>query len=278
MSRVPTNITGLVERLKPVRNWLPSGIGSRRGAVLIQVAIMLVGIIGFVSLGTEIVLLLATSRHMQSAADAGALSAVSARVRGYPADYKQEALTLAADAGFINGAAGTTVTVNSPPASGQYTSASDAVEVLIAEPQVLPLARIVYLGAFTVRARSVARVSGFGSCALALDPSGSAASMNGSTVTDFVGCDLSVNSISPQAVSLVGGAVVNAGHLLDAGGYTLSGGAKINAVVTTQAPVTSDPYAEYAMPSAAATCLPDPNVTKGTKLNPTRHLLLGHGE
>jgi hypothetical protein len=57
---------------------------GRRGAVAIQVALMLIAIIGFASLGTEIVLLLSTSRHMQSAADAGVLAAVSARTRGFP--------------------------------------------------------------------------------------------------------------------------------------------------------------------------------------------------
>lgn len=77
---------------------------------------------GFVSLGTEIVLLLSTSRHMQSAADAGVLAAVTARTRGYPADYRQEAFALAASAGFANGVDGTPVAVNSPPTAGMFTT------------------------------------------------------------------------------------------------------------------------------------------------------------
>src|SRR5437773_38146 len=69
-----------------IRSLFRPGDAGRSGAVAIQVGIMLVAIVGFVSLGSEIVLLLATSRHMQSAADAGVLAAVSARMRGYPAD------------------------------------------------------------------------------------------------------------------------------------------------------------------------------------------------
>jgi hypothetical protein len=242
---------------------------DRRGAVAILFAVVLVAIIGFVSLGTEIVLLLSTSRHMQSAADAGAFGAVSARIRGYPADYKQEALAMAADAGFTNSVGGTIVDAHSPPLTGSYAGKADAVEVLISQPQTLALAKVVYSGSFIVRARSVAHTNGNGSCALALDPAASGSfSMNGGTVADFAGCDLSVNSTSAQAVLLVGGAIVNAGHLNDAGGYTLSGGAKINATITSPAPATSDPYADRIMPAAATACIADPNVKKNMAISP----------
>ncbi len=253
-----------MNRLRPIRILRRPGGDGRRGAVAIQVAIMLVALIGFASLGTEVVLMLATSRHMQSAADAGALAALTARIRGYPADYKQEAYALAADAGFVNNAPdGTSVTINDPPTIGSYTG--DAVEVLISQPQVPALVRMVYSGPFVVRARAVAHISGNGSCVLTLDPAASGSfSMNGGTVADFLGCDLSVNSTSPQAVALVGGAIINADHLYDAGGYSLSGGARINAAIATSAVAALDPYAGYVMPTAAATCTPDPNV-KTTK-------------
>jgi len=234
--------------------------GGRRGAVAVLVALMLVVIIGFVSLGTEVVLLLLTSRHMQSAADAAALAAETARLRGYPANYAQEAFALSAAAGFANGQNGTTVTVNSPPASGNYANATNAVEVLIAQPQTLALAQILYSGTappFTVRARAVSHASSNGSCTLTLDPTaGGSLSMNGTTVANLVGCDASVNSTSATAVTLVGGATLNANHLYDAGGYTLKGGAQINAAagITTEAPQTADPYAGYVVPAAGA-CL-----------------------
>jgi len=237
-----------------------SGDENRRGAVAVLVAVMLVVIIGFVSLGSEVALLLLTSRHMQSAADAAALGGETARLRGYPADYKQEALALSAAAGFADGQNATTVTVNSPPAAGNYKSATDAVEVLIAQSQNLALAQVLYpkgtTPPFTVRARSVAHASG-DACVLTLDTTASGSlSMNGTSVADFVGCDVSVNSASATAVSLVGGATLNTNHLYDVGGYSLSGGAQINAAggITTQAAPGVDPYAGSVTPAAGA-CL-----------------------
>jgi len=240
---------------RTIRSLFRPGGAGRSGAVAIQVGIMLVAIIGFVSLGTEIVLLLATSRHMQSAADAGVLAAVSARSRGYPADYTQEALAFAVAAGFVNGVDGTTVQINSPPASGNFTTASGAVEVVIAQPQTLPLASIFHPDPFVVRARSVARSSGNGACILALDGAASGSlPMNGATVANFTNCGVSVNSTSAQAVSLLGGAILNTSHLDIVGGYSLSGGATINATdgIKTGAAVTPDPYASYVMPPLPA--------------------------
>ncbi|HEY8871909.1 MAG TPA: hypothetical protein VIM52_02690, partial [Stellaceae bacterium] len=191
---------------------------------------MLIAIIGFASLGTEIVLLLSTSRHMQSAADAGVLAAVSARTRGFPADFKSEAFAQAAAAGFVNGVNDTSVVVNSPPLTGNYAGASNAVEVLITQPQTLALVKVVYSGPFVVQARAVAHTTGFGACVLALDTAADGTlSLNGTTTANFINCDIAVNSSSAQAVSLVGGAILNTGHLDVVGGYTLSGGSQINA-------------------------------------------------
>lgn len=224
------------------------GDEGRRGAVAVLLALMLIAIIGFVSLGTEVVLLLLISRQMQSAADAGALAAVSARLRGYPSDYTQEAFALAAAAGFADGQNGTTVIVT-------YISASDAVEVVIAQPQTLALANVVHSGAFTVRARALAHIkSDSGACVLVLDNAASGAlSMNGISSANFVGCDVRVNSSSRNAVSLVGGAILNADHLYVAGGYNTAGGSQLNAaMIETQAPTTADPYAGTTMPPAGA--------------------------
>lgn len=227
-------------------------VADRRASVSLLVALMATAIIGFVALGSEIVLVLAEARQMQSAADAAALAAVTARITGYPSDYTQEALAVTAATGFTNGQAGTVVTVNSPPASGNYTNANDAVEVLIAQPQTLGLATAAYAGPVTVRVRAVARVSGGGTCLLALDGNaGGSLSMNGSTVSNLVNCSAWANSASPQAVSLVGGSVLNANQVTIVGGYSTGGGSQINATggINTNAIATADPYANYAVPA-----------------------------
>lgn len=253
---------------------LRSGCGDSRGAVALLVAVMLVGIIGFVALGTEIVMLLATSRHMQSAADDGALAAVSARIRGYPADYKQEAYALVRDAdpAFNNGQgagclANPTLYVG-PPCDGTH---SDYIEVLIRQPQTLSLASLVYTGPFAVSARAVAHSSGYGSCILVLDPVGAGSlSMNGAFVVNFPGCDVSVNSSSATAVSLVGGGSINAKNVYIVGAYSAGGGSLINVTgtITTHAPATDNPYRDYILPSAAGTCIPDPDVKTSKSIPP----------
>jgi Flp pilus assembly protein TadG len=216
-------------RYSPLRRlWSRGGDGSRRGAVAIQVAVMLVAIIAFVSLGTEITLALMTLRHMQSAADAAALAAVSARASGYPADYVQEALALAAAEGFGN----------DPPNSVEVTAlSSDALIVDVIQQQPLWLAKLVYSNDLTLHAQGQARVSSdSGACVLALDPtSGQSLQMVGTSSATFSGCDVVVNSSSPQAVSMVGSSYLAADHLYVTGGYTAPTGA-INAMIETQSP------------------------------------------
>ena len=91
---------------------------ANRGAIAIQMAIMFVAVAGFVSLGTEVGVLFFISRQMQSAADAAVLGAVTAQVKGQPANYANEALSIAATAGYVNGQNGATVSVVSPPTTG----------------------------------------------------------------------------------------------------------------------------------------------------------------
>jgi hypothetical protein len=235
----------------------PTGRGSS-GSVAIQVALLLTILIGFVSLGTEIVSLLMTSRQMQVAADSAALAAVKARTKGYPTVYADEAIALARAAGFVQGQNGTTVTVNSPPASGGYAGSSNAVEVIISQPQVLALAALFGSGTFAISARSVGTVGGTGLCALALDGSASSAiqASNGATV-NLNNCGVGANSTSNSAISVTGAATLTTSTLSVVGNYNVSNGGILNAsgAITTGAAAMTDPYAGRAVP-APGTCLP----------------------
>src|ERR1700739_599026 len=90
---------------------------AQRGVVAIQLGLMIVAIIGMVALGTEVTYLLHKHREMQGAADSAALGGATALLAGYPSDYRIEAWAVASAAGYVNGLAGTTVTVKHPPAS-----------------------------------------------------------------------------------------------------------------------------------------------------------------
>jgi hypothetical protein len=240
---------------------LLTGAAGHRGAVAIQVTLMLVALIGFVSLGSEIVLLFASARHMQAAADSAALAAVRARLAGYSwANQQQEAYAMTAAAGFTNGTAGTTVTVNNPPASGHYTADTGAIEVLIAQAHSTPLATVVYKAPFTVRARAVSHVGGGGACVLELDPgSTTGVSVTNGAVANLNQCSLTANATGAAALLVNGGAtlrttsvslggtasVTNGGRVINAAGTSLLGTSQMQ----TLKPPVANPYRGVAVPT-----------------------------
>jgi Flp pilus assembly protein TadG len=225
---------------------------AQGGAIAVQMALMFVAIIGFVSLGTEVGILYFIDRQMQSAADAAALGAVMAQAKGEPSNYANEALSIAATAGFVNGQNGTVVTVASPPTTGSHAGQTGAVEVIISQPEALVLASLVNANPWTLSVHADASTSGYGACALALETSGNNAfSMGGGVTATLSSCDLAVNSSSAQAISLGGSAVLTVRNVYDVGGESIGGGAAIEASGTneTGASTTANPYASYSVPS-----------------------------
>ena len=250
------------------RTW--SGDEGRRGSVAVLVGLMLVMIIGFVSLGSEVVLLLLTSRQMQSAADSGALGAVSAKLSGNPADYRQEAFALAAAGGFASGqtttcpdptAPATAIVYAGIPCDGAHASDTDYVEVLIREPQMLALANVVYPGPFTASGRAVAHVPTGGACLLALNPSASPALfVHGGATVNLNGCGGWVDSTSPNAVQISGAnSTLCTPDLRVAGGISgtidPSPPCPAAGTTTTNAASVANPYADIPTPPASG-CLP----------------------
>ena len=99
--------------------------------------------LGMAGLAIDIGFALYKQRQMQSAADAAAFSAAIAKSAGYPAAFSTEAYAVAGQVGFVNGSNLVTVTVNnppvSPPASAADAANASAVQVIIQQPQTLPL-------------------------------------------------------------------------------------------------------------------------------------------
>ncbi len=75
------------------------GLRSQRGGITIQIVILLVLLLGFAALSVEVVAMLMTKRHMQSAADSSALAAAMAVERGYPVAYADESTAVSRNAG-----------------------------------------------------------------------------------------------------------------------------------------------------------------------------------
>lgn len=219
---------------------------EKSGAVAIQIAIMLVVIIGFVALGTEITYLLFKQRQMQATADTSALGGALALGMGYPADYTVEARAIAGNVGFVSGTGGVTVTVANPPLSGSHAGDTSAVEVTIDQPQQMQLLKLFGSGLFDVHARAVA-LEGVGGglyCLLALDPTASGAlHINNNGVVANPHCGVSVDSSSNTALTLSNNAAIN-GPVSVPGHWSLLNNATMTGTPRTQnAPIVADPYA-----------------------------------
>jgi Flp pilus assembly protein TadG len=216
-----------------------------------------------------------TKNSIQAAADNSVLSAVmsAAQAGATFAQIQNQALAVAAATGFTNGQGGVTVTVNTPPTSGGYTSSTytnTAYEVIIKQPQTRYFA--VLLGAApTVSGRAVALVAGSPACLLALDKTASSAiSMSGGASVGATNCTVAANSSSGTAVIGSGGASLTASNLNIVGSYSTSGGFTVTATIKTGAPATVDPYGCgsggtcLAVPSFSTSgCSPNPNLSGG---------------
>jgi len=230
-------------------------VRRRRGSVAIQIGLMMIVILGMVALGTEITFLMFKHRQMQSAADSAAFGAGTAIAKGYPVDYTIEANAIAAEAGFVNGADGVTITVNRPPASGSHSTDLSAVEVIITQPQTLNLVTLFRSGLFNLSVRAVAIQGDLGSyCVLGLDPtaSGTVRIMENGIVASET-CGVGVNSSSDSALILENNAAIK-GPVSVVGDWSLANNASLptDPVPKNHAAASTDPYATVPLQAAGA--------------------------
>jgi len=228
--------------------------GDRSGAAAVTIALTFSLLVGMAALGTEVSDWYVIRRTMQGAADSAAYSAATAKGGGASSTaYTGEAKSVTASYNYVDGSHSVTVTVNSPPASGSHTGDANAVEVIIAQPQPLKLAGLFMASAPTLQARAVATLNASGSgCVLALER-GNVTDMsdNGNTALNLNNCSLYVNSSSNSALTLNGGATINAYSAFIAGNYTTTGHAALNTAhgTFTGATPANDPYADVPTPS-----------------------------
>jgi hypothetical protein len=225
---------------------------SSSGSVAVLVSVMLLVLVGFTALGTEVVALLMAQRRMQVAADSAVLAAVTARATGYPAAYADEAVALARAAGYVDGEGAITVDVNTPPLSGSYAGSAKAVEVVIRRTEQLALVSLFRSAGVTLTARAVGIVGDSGLCVLALSGSiaGAIQASNGAIV-QLTQCGVGANSTSSTAITVSGAALLAAASLTVVGNYRVTTGGTLNisGAIETGAPATTDPYADRVVPT-----------------------------
>jgi Flp pilus assembly protein TadG len=256
-SRQHSRARGLLSRL----------VGDRSGASAVVIALAMTGVLGLAGLGTEVGMWYVSKRTMQGASDSAAFSAAMAKYNGESkAQYTTEARSVAGSYNFVDDVGGVNVTVNNPPTKGHYTADSNAIEVIISQPQPIVVSGLFLGGPTTVSTRSVALTGTPGTgCVLALD----GASIddifnNGNVSINLIGCDIYDNSPSSNALTLVGSANLSANGAFIVGSYSDSnnstltiksrsdGGDGLN--THWSAPIT-DPFAgDLAAFSAPTTC------------------------
>jgi Flp pilus assembly protein TadG len=256
----------------------PQGFLSRfaddqRGVSAIVVGLSLSVILGFAGLAVDVGLWYADRRDAQGAADSAAYSAaVDYAVKGSVSDADATAQAVAAKYGFTNGSGGVTVTVNSPPTSGNYTAASkNAFEVIVAKKESLFFSAL-YIKAASIAARAVAvpgtSAAGGNYCMEILNSTPGASNVNfnisNGAVVDLSTCGIADDGPGSCAISASGGATITTQSLSVVGNYCTSNGATVTVTgtKTVGAPSVADPYASYSVSSAeGSTNMTCPNGT-----------------
>lgn len=244
--------------------WLTASFFTNTdGATAAIFAIALPVLVGMGALAVDVGIWNVQKRQAQGAADQAAYSAaVAAKAGAGSANATTDARAITAGMGFVNGANGVTITVNNPPASGQFAGENGYWEVIVSEPQATWLAGYFLGGGPTVNARAVAGgAAGGTACIIGLNQTAgvNAVTMNNNNVISNPGCTVYSNSnFSVDNNSGISGTAYAAG--------TFTGKvdkADLPNKVSGATPV-DDPYADLTLPS---TCSGSATITgNGTKV------------
>jgi Flp pilus assembly protein TadG len=252
---------------------------ARRGMVAAQVAVCLTALMGMLALLVDGGILLSERRHAQGTADAAALAAASDLYYNWytnkgsdPGTAKTSALSVASSNGYTNDGTTSTVTVNIPPQSGNFSGKAGYAEVIVTWNQQRGFSRIFGTAAIPVSARAVAQgqaVSGASSLpgVLLLGNTGTTLTAKGNGTVDVTdpkgytgsGGSIYVDSNSSNAIVTTGNATVTAPSVYVAGDSSPSGVTATAGSVHTDAPQLPDPLAYLPAPTAS-TSLPGINV------------------
>lgn len=237
-------------------------------------------IIGFGALGVDVAAWQSVQKSMQGAADVAAYSGGIAANANDGTSVTTQAKAVAASSGFVDGQAGVSVTVNSPPSSGSYASTIGAVEVIISQPQAAFLSKI-FLSGLTVTARAVSAPQGSSqACLIALDSSSTpntsgiigagsgGLNVSGGGTMSLTKCDIWVNAKNAASIDVTGGGTLNADNITTDGGT--SGRMTANQKLTTQSSTAAaDPYASTrSIPSWTTTGCDTSSSLSGNISNP----------
>ncbi|HYA35743.1 MAG TPA: pilus assembly protein TadG-related protein [Candidatus Binataceae bacterium] len=237
---------------------------SQSGQIWVLVAAAITVVLASVGMAGDIGVLYLQRHKMQSAADSAALAGADELNYG---DTVSAARKDASSNGYANGVGSTTVTVNNPPTSGQYSGNSKYVEVIISKVQSTYFLPVLGIGSLNVAARAVAGESNASGCMYSLDPTMSGAVSGNGNITINGPCGMIVDSNSSTALSVSGGSATFDTPVGIVGGYTI-GNATFNPPPHTGIISTGDPLAYYSPPTFSGCDYKNTTVNKTQTLNP----------
>lgn len=207
---------------------------DERGVMAVFTTLMVLIIVGFCGLATDVGIWELHQRKMQAAADAAALAGAIAQSAGQNVTSAVDAVT--GSYGFADGQNGVSVTANAG------VPAANDVEVVIRAPQAQFFSRLLIAGGPTVTVKAAARLAGRpGSmCVQALDPSGRLATRSltftGTTNVELQGCDLYNDSSAGDSTRFGGTSTLSVRNIFLAGGYSQTNDANVYTGNTPSSP------------------------------------------
>jgi len=228
---------------------------DQRGVIIVMFALMLPLLVGFIGLGVEVAYWFSEKRNMQAAVDAAAVAGAYEVSESRSANTETIAQREAENNGWDAGAGTITVRNNqynaTYPASGDYTTDTNAVEVELTWGLDPLFAGYFMPGNVTVNARAVATlISGDSTaCILALGASNEEKALwvSGSAAVTMTGCAASTNSTHDEAVTTTDGLTVDC--VYSAGGVSGDPTTTDCDSAQSNAPTTTDPYASVPKPA-----------------------------
>lgn len=214
-------------------------------------------VVGVCGLGADVGYWYYQQRNLQSAADAAAYGGVAAlKAGGNSAIVTSTATTGAQTYGWSS--SNGTITVNSPPTSGNYQN-KYSVQVILTQNLPRFFSGLYSSATVPSSAQAVATYAGSVGCILALDPvANQAVTVSGGSTLNAPHCDVISDSNSNDSIDVSGGASVKADCLVAVGTSQTSGGSvTLNSCTsnTNNASTVADPYGSVPTPSASGSCI-----------------------
>jgi type II secretory pathway pseudopilin PulG len=234
--------------------------GNQRGAMLVLIAVSMVGLVGLLALTLDVGYAHRQRRTAQTAADAGAQAGAIEIFRGHRDSAVAAAHSETARNGFTNGSDNVIVTVNNPPASGPHHGDTLFVEVVVQQTLATMFGIVLDRPTLSLQPRSVAGVvHPANGCLYVLDPTADKAlEIKSSGELIATECAVIVNSNDPDAaisVSNNGSGLAATSIVVTGGSYLQSGS---TAYITPSAlegiPPSPDPLAGVVMPDVSGAC------------------------